>query len=277
MGVGIADIINRNIPNVEARVEVTGGGLENPKLVGSGESDLGFTNYFAYLAYNGLKPYDRKYPDIRLLFAGVAPGAYQIVVNAASGISSFADLKGKRVAVGPQGGGAITQFPQILEFYGLTFNDIKPSYMSYEEGVLALTDGRVDAALVSAPVPSPAITELSASRNFKFAIISMSEAIRKAFLQKYPYFTSVDIAPEVYGLPEIVRTVGTVNMVIVNAKLDENLVYEITKNIFDNLDVLKRAHPSASSLSLQSAVSVQFIPFHPGAERFFRERGVLGK
>jgi TRAP transporter TAXI family solute receptor len=275
IGVGIAEIVNRCVPDVEMKVEVTGGGLENPKLVGTGEADLGFTNHFAYMAYHGEPPYDRKYSDLRLLFAGVSPGAYQIVVRADSGIRSLSDLKGKRVAMGPQGGGAIVQFPLMLEFHNLTMNDFRASYMSYDEGILALTDGRVDAALVAAPVPSPAITSLAASKRVDFRIITWSPQVRDAFLQKYPYFAAVDIPGSVYGLPDVTHTVGTVNVVIANAKLSEDLVYKITKSIFDNLATLQQSHPSATSIDLASAVSVRLIPFHPGAERYYKERGVL--
>ena len=275
IGAGIADIINKNIANVECKVEVTGGGLENPKLVGTGEADLGFSNHNAYFAYMGQEPYDRKYADVRLLFAGVAPGAYQIVVAADSGIVSIADLKGKRVALGPQGGGAVNQFPDMLKAHGLTMADLKPSFMSYEEGVLALSDGRLDAALISAPIPSPAIVELAASKRFKFNLITWSDSLREEFLKEYGYYTAVDIPKEVYGLTNKTLTVGTVNLVMVNAKLDEDLVYEITKAIFENLDVLHGAHPSASSITLESAVGLRSIPFHPGAERYYREKGLI--
>jgi TRAP transporter TAXI family solute receptor len=275
IGAGIADIINKHIPDVECKVEVTGGGLENPKLVGTGEADLGFSNHNAYFAYMGEEPYDRKYEDVRLLFAGVAPGAYQIVVAADSGIVSIRDLKGKRIALGPQGGGAVNQFPEMLAHYGLTLADLKPSFMSYEEGILALSDGRLDAALVSALVPSPAIVELAASTRFQFNLVTWSEEERSAFLDKHGYYAAVDIPGEVYGLPHSTLTVGTVNLVMVNAKLDEDLVYEITKAIFENLDVLYESHPSASSITLESAVGLRSIPFHPGAERYYRDKGLI--
>lgn len=275
IGAGIADIINKHIPDVECKVEVTGGGLENPKLVGTGEADLGFSNHNAYFAYMGEEPYDRKYEDVRLLFAGVAPGAYQIVVAADSGIVSIRDLKGKRIALGPQGGGAVNQFPEMLEIYGLTMADLKPSFMSYEEGILALSDGRLDAALISAPVPSPAIVELAASKRFEFNLLTWEDSVRDAFLEKYRYYTAVNIPEEVYGLPNVIQTVGTVNLVMVNAKLDEDLVYEITKAIFENLDMLHESHPSAVSITPESAVSLRSIPFHPGAERYYREKGLI--
>ncbi len=108
IGVGFAEIFRTKVPGIEAKVEVTGGATENPKLVGAGDSDMGFTN--ANLAYNaytgtGIFARSRKYDKLRLMFAGVAPGTLHIVTLANSGIKSFPDLKGKKVAVGPQGGG----------------------------------------------------------------------------------------------------------------------------------------------------------------------------
>jgi len=149
IGVGFSEAIKAKVPGVEAKVEVTGGATENPKLVGSGDSDIGFTNAnLAYNAYTGTGIFkEKKYDKLRLLFGGVAPGTLHIVTLAASKVKTYADLKGKKVAVGPQGGGGLSMLPDILGIYNLTMNDFSASYMSFDEGVQAVIDKHVDAAV----------------------------------------------------------------------------------------------------------------------------------
>lgn len=275
IGVGFAEIFKTKVPSVEAKVEVTGGATENPKLVGSGESDIGFTNAnLAYNAYTGTGIYKgKKYDKLRLLFGGVAPGTFHIVTLANSKVKSFPDLKGKKVAVGPQGGGGLSMLPDILGIYNLTMNDFTASYLSFDEGVQAVIDKHVDAALVQAPHPAPAIKNIQGS-GVKFRLLEMTDAERDKLVQKFPYYNKVDLPANVYGLPTVSKLVGSTNVVVVNADLSTDLVYQITKAIFENVDQLHKVHPSAASISVKNAVS-NIIPLHPGAEKYFKEVGAI--
>lgn len=275
IGVGMAEVIKKYVPNVDANVVVTGGGAENPKLVGEGENDLGISNSnYIFDAYNGQGGYSKKYTDLRLLFSGVAPGAFQAVVKADSPIKSLGDLRGKRVAVGPQGGGSAPNLAKALEFYGLKLEDVKPSYMGYDDGFTALQNGQVDVALNTAPLPTSGVKSLAAS-NFKFRLLSMESDKLQALLKKYPYYNPITIPKDMYSLEGDVQIFGTTNMAIVSARLSDDLVYQITKAIFEHLDVVAQAHPSAKSLSLKKAVESPPIPIHPGAEKYYREAGAL--
>ncbi len=275
IGVGFAEIFKAKVPSIEAKVEVTGGATENPKLVGSGESDIGFTNAnLAYNAYTGTGIYKgKKYEKLRLLFGGVAPGTFHIVTLANSNVKTFPDLKGKKVAVGPQGGGGLSMLPDILGIYNLTMNDFTASYMSFDEGVQAVIDKHVDAALVQAPHPAPAVKNIQGS-GVKFRLLEMTDAERDKLIQKYPYYNKVDLPASVYGLPGVSKLVGSTNVVVVNADLSADLVYQMTKAIFESVDQLHKVHPSATSISVKNAVS-NVIPMHPGAAKYFKEVGAL--
>ncbi|KJS88368.1 MAG: hypothetical protein JM58_00940 [Peptococcaceae bacterium BICA1-8] len=275
IGVGMSELFNGKVPGVEAKVEVTGGATENPKLVGSGESDIGFTNAsLAFDAFSGTGLFkDNKYDKLRIMFSGVAPGTFHVAVKADSNINTYADLKGKKVAVGPQGGGALTILPNILELFDMKMEDISPSYMSFDEGVQALTDGHVTAAIVQAPHPAPAIKTLEGTK-IPFKFIELSEQQRTELLKKYPYYNKVKISKETYGLSADALTIGSTNVVVINADLDEELVYQMTKTIFENLEAIQKVHPSAKSITLEDAVS-DLIPMHKGAERYYKEKGVL--
>ena len=275
IGVGFSEAIKAKVPGVEAKVEVTGGATENPKLVGSGDSDIGFTNAnLAYNAYTGTGIFkEKKYDKLRLLFGGVAPGTLHIVTLAASKVKTYADLKGRKVAVGPQGGGGLSMLPDILGIYNLTMNDFSASYMSFDEGVQAVIDRHVDAALVQAPHPAPAVKNIQAS-GVKFILLEMADAERDQLVQKFPYYNKVDLPSNVYNLPAVSKLVGSTNVVVVNADLSADLVYQITKAIFESVDQLRKVHPSAASISVKNAVS-NVIPLHPGAARYFKEVGAI--
>jgi len=275
IGVGMSEIFKDKIGGIEAKVEVTGGATENPKLVGSGESDMGFTNAnLAYQAYKGEGIFEKaKYDKLRLMFAGVAPGTLHIVAKSGSGITRIPDLKGKKVAVGPQGGGGLGMLPHIFEQFGMTMDDISPFYMSYDEGIEALVDGHVDVATAQAPHPAPAIKTLEGTK-VGFNFVEIEDADRSAILKKHPYYNSVDIPAETYGLPAVAKALGSTNVLVINADVDEELVYQMTKAVFENLADLHKVHPSASSISLESAVT-DLIPLHPGAERYYKEAGII--
>jgi uncharacterized protein len=275
IGVGFAEVIKAKVSGVEAKVEVTGGATENPKLVGSGESDIGFTNAnLAYNAYTGTGIFKaKKYDKLRLLFGGVAPGTLHIVTLATSSVKTYADFKGKKVAVGPQGGGGLSMLPDILGIYGLTMNDFSASYMSFDEGVQAVIDKHLDAALVQAPHPAPAVKNIQGS-GIKFRLLEMTDAERDQLIQKFPYYNKVDLPASVYNLPAASKLVGSTNVVVVNADLSTDLIYQITKAIFENVDQVRKVHPSAASISLKNAVS-NLIPLHPGAAKYFKEVGAI--
>lgn len=276
IGAGIAEVIKQSVEGVQARVQTTGGGVENVKLVNDGKAEIGITiSYLAYNGYNGLDPYKSKMSNIRTLFSGLSTGVLQIVVPANSPIKSIADLKGKKVAVGPAGGGALTVLNDIFQEYGFKFSDITPSYVSYDEGVTMMTDRHVDAAVVYAAVPTPAIMTL-ASGTHPFRMLELEEQKINSLLAKYPYYTAEVIPKGVYNTPTDIRTVGTPNIVIVNSSLSEDLVYKITKAIFEpnNLEKIRSSHPSAKGLKLEQAALAP-VPLHKGAEKFYREKGII--
>lgn len=276
IGVGMADVFQKSIANIEPKVEVTGGATENPKLVGAGDSDIGITNAnLAYAAYEGTGIFEgNQYADLRMMFGGVAPGTIHMVVKGDSAIKTYADLKGKKVAVGPQGGGGLSLLPDLFAIYDFGMEDIKANYMSYDEGVQALIDGHVEAAFIQAPHPAPAIKNIQGS-NVAFRLLELEEEERVPFLEKYPYYNPVDIPKDIYGTDHDIKTIGSSNVVVINANIDEELVYQMTKAIFENLEDIYVVHPSAASIKLDTAVN-EMIPMHPGAMRYFKEAGAAG-
>ena len=274
IGIAISEIISKNL-GINSSAQVTGGAVENVTLVQNGEIDIAITQSpMAYAGFNGLSPYEQKNGNIAALFNGLSKGVFHIVVSESSGINSVDDLKGKKVVLGPSGGGAINVITDILSVYGLKLEDLEATYVSYSDGMSMLADNNVDAVIVQAASPAPAIKELAASGK-KFKILSIESDKISELLSKFNYLDVIKLPADMYGTDSEITTVYLTNMMIVRKDLAEDTVYRITKAIFENIDKVKESHPAAKDISLQNATVRLPIPLHPGAEKYFKEKGVL--
>ncbi len=274
VGVGLSEIFTKAIPGLSVSVEVTGGTVENPGLVDIGDCDIGIANSdMAIFAYEGEPPFDRPHENIRGFVNGMSPGVVHYAVLADSDIHTLADLKGKRIAVGPQGNSTSLFLEKVLDMLGISWDDIIPSYLSFSEGMQALTDGKVDMAIASAAPPVAAVQELAASGK-DFRLLEFDDEFKAKFLEKYPYYIEYVIPGETYGLSEDTKTVATENILIINANLSEDFVYELTKAVLENLPTLVASAPTADTITLENAPFTS-IPLHEGAAKYYREKGVL--
>jgi TRAP transporter TAXI family solute receptor len=271
----LAEIINKYVPQTQARVEVTGGTMENPALMQEGELQLGLANAdVAFFAFRGEAPFPAPLSDIRAMFVGLAPGVVQYAVLKNSGIASVRDLAGKRVAVGPQGNSSGLLFLKVLKFYGVDPGKVTRSFVSFADGINELLDGHVDMAVVQAGLPAPGLQEAFAGGR-KIRILSFPEEERDAFLKQYPYYIPVTIPRGTYpAMADEATTFATQNLVLVHAALSPDIVHAVTRAVFEHLPELYAAHPSLRSVTLEAAARAA-IPLHEGALRYFREMAVL--
>lgn len=275
IGVSMAEILTNSF-GIQATAQVTGGALENLQLVQEGTIDLGITmGNSAQAAYEGKGKYEgTPYTNVNGLFSGLSKGFFQVVVLADSPIQTMDDLRGKKVCMGPAGNGAISVAATIWGEYGFTVDDIDATYLSYDDGISQLTDGNCDAVVVQAAVPSAAIQELAASGK-AYRFIPVSEEVGKALCEKYMYFNYEKLASAVYdNNPSDTMTMVITNMVVVRADLDEEVVYNMTKAFFENIETIQNSHKAAKGLNLENAVRSS-IPLHPGAVRYFTEIGAM--
>lgn len=265
IGQEIANLVTKHTENIKMTPEVTGGAVENPRLVDSGEVDLGITNAnLAYFAYNGTEPYDAKL-DISAI-ASLHPSVFHIIVKDNAKIESIKDFKGKKIAVGPAGGGTLPILEILLESEGLSIDDVVPSYLSYADGFSQLSDGNVDIALALSGYPASSVLELTATTKIRF--ISVDDDKLENILSNHPYYSKIIVPKDTYKLEEDAIAIGVRNILIVRNDMSEDVVYEITKAIFDNLDEFQEANANAKQIDLESAQDVP-IPLHPGAQRYF--------
>lgn len=272
LGGGMADHITKNA-GVTVTAQATGASAENIRLLRDKKADIAFTqNDIAEYAAAGTNMFqqDGKIDSFQALGA-LYDETIQIVVSADSNIKSVADLKGKRVSVGAPGSGTEINAQQILEAYGLTFDDTQLQRLSFADSAKAIQDGKLDAAFQTAGTPTAAITELAATTGVK--IIPIDNDKIDAIIAKYPYYVKTTVPANTYQtVPEEVTTVSVKSMLLIRSDLDEDLVYKVTKAIFDNTD--KLGHAKAKEIKLDSVLSGVSIPIHPGAKKYFDEKGV---
>jgi hypothetical protein len=237
------------------------------------KADIAFTqNDIAEYAAKGTNMFEKdgKIEAFKALGA-LYDETIQIVVSSDSNIKSVADLKGKRVSVGAPGSGTEVNAQQILEAYGLKFEDTQLQRLSLADSAKAIQDGQLDAAFQTAGTPTAAITELAATKGVKIIPIEADKI--DAIIAKYPFYVKTTVPANTYQtVPEEVTTVSVKSMLVVRADLSEDLVYKITKAIFENTD--KLGHAKAKEIKMDSVLAGVSLPVHPGAKKFFDEKGV---
>jgi TRAP transporter TAXI family solute receptor len=263
--------------NIRVTVESSGGSVANAHDIGTGDADFALLqNDIAYYAFNGIGLDLFKGKPVKGM-AGVFtiyPEVVHVVAARASGIRSIRDLRGKRVALGPEGSGTEQNALQILEVYTLKASDLgKAERMDAGDAVDQLKDGRLDAAFFTTGLGSAAIVDAFVTG--QAVLVPVAGAEGEALRAKYPFYTVEKVAANTYrGQDREVVTPAVRAMLVARRDLPDDLVYRFTRAIFDHLPQFHAAHPAARNLNLPTALSGMPIPLHPGAEKFFRERGV---
>jgi uncharacterized protein len=263
--------------NIRATVESSGGSLANVQLMRAGEADFALLqNDVAYYAFNGitLGPFVGKPVKSMAGVFSVYPEAVHLIATHGSGVKSVSDLKGKRVAFGPQGSATEQNALQVLAVHGVAEGDLAGAVrVSFTAAVDQLKAGAVDAAFFSIAVGAPVIADALASG--KLSLISVGASAIEALVQKYPFYTIDEIPANTYKNQDREVVVPAVMaMLVARSSLPEDLVYQFTKAVFDNLPQFHSAHAAARNLTLQTALVGMALPLHPGAERFFKEKGI---
>ena len=255
-------------------VQTSGGSKANILDIDAGNVDMAIVqNDVMDYAYNGTSLFKNE-GAIKTFstLGGVYAEVCQIVARADSGIKTVADLKGKKVSVGDSGSGVEFNAQQILGAYDITFEDIDKQNLSFAASASSLQDGKIDAFFCTAGAPTSSITELATSKDI---ILLEIDAEHLAKLQKdYGFYAAYTIPANTYkGLDKDVTTIAVKATFIVSNDLDEATVYNLTKIIYENKD--NYTHEKAAEMSLEYAVENISVPFHPGAEKYFKEVGAI--
>jgi TRAP transporter TAXI family solute receptor len=256
-------------------IQSTGASKANIQLIAADEVELAIVqNDVMDYAYRGVDLFNgemiKDFTTMAALYAEVC----QVVANPAAGITSVADLKGKNVSVGDAGSGTEFNAWQILEAYGVSFDDINKQNLSFGASADALRDNKIDAFFCVAGAPTTAIVDLAIGKDI--IVLDIDDAHVALLRQKYPFYTQFPVPAGSYrGQSGEVKTVAVKATFVVSNKLTEDTVYQLTKTLFESRDEIIGAHAKGSELSTAYAVDGISVPFHPGAEKYFKEIGAL--
>ncbi len=272
----VANVLNSACADsIKLSVESTGASMANVQLVATGECNMAILqNDVMYYAYTGTDLFEGQSPITN--FSAVMtmyPETIQIVAN--KKITSIDQLKGKKVSVGDAGSGVEFNARQILDAYGLSFDDITVNNQGFADSADSLKNGTIDAAFVVAGAPTTAVTELAST--YDFNILGVDDEHAAKLMDKYAFYTQITIPAGTYGpVKEDVQTVSVMATYIANNDLSEDAVYAFVKGIFDNQAEIAKNHDKGNLITLETAVSgVSEVPWHPGAVKYYKEQGVM--
>ena len=274
VGNAIATTVDANKGDLGWRVgsKETKGTQENIRNLESGSLQFAMANAaISYFASRGEGDWKTKH-DIRAV-ATVAPNVGVFLTTESTGIKSIADLKDKRVVLGPAGAGFEYFLKPLLEAHGIKYEDMTVLNGNYLAASDMIADGKADAAFMGGAIPIPAATQLCSSQDVVFIKFDDS-AIEK--LKEYPFYYSVPIPADKYSdLPEDMMGINVGNMQLLShANVSEDIVYNFTKVMYDNRDAIAKQHPAGKALNPKNIIRNTGTPFHPGAIKFYKEAGI---
>jgi TRAP transporter TAXI family solute receptor len=279
LGGGMANVLSKSVPGLSATAEVTGGSVDNLKLLGSGKSEVGFSMVDAsWDAFNGTDKFKDNKVNVRTLMV-LYPNKVQVVALDGSGINKLTDLKGKRVSTGAPGSGVEIVALRMLEAVGLDAKkDLKQERLSVAESANAIKDRKLDAFFWVGGVPTAAITDLAATPGIKIRLIDHAEAA-DAMNKKYGplYAKGVIPAGSYSGQDKPNAEIDIWNILVASDKMSDKLAYDIVKTLFEKKADLVAVHQEAQNIDLKNQSIGSPIPFHPGAKKYLEEKGIAVK
>ena len=275
VGSALAEVINETGVDFGYSVtaEATSGSQENIRRLATGELDFSLSNAaITYFAVRGVEGWDRAYP-VRSVMT-LAPNVALFVAQAASGISTLDDLRGKRVTVGPAGAGFEYFVEPLLAAHGITYDDFSPLNATQQAAVDMLTDGSADATFLGGAVPTASITQAAASMAITF--IPFGDDEKRRLVDEYPFFRPASIPANTYrGQTEAFEGLDVGSMhVITAADAPDDLVYNVAKLLYENRQLVVEKHAAGRAINPNNVVRDTGAEFHPGAIRFYEEIGI---
>jgi len=277
LGGGMAAMLSKYVPGIQATAEVTGGSVANLQLIGTGKPYLGMTMADAGLdALKGQDKFTGKPVPIRTLMI-MYPNRMHVVTIEGTGVNTMKDLKGKRVSTGSGGSATEVMAFRVIEAAGLDKDrDMKRERLGVAESVNAIKDRKIDAFFWVGGLPTAAITDLANTPGVKLKLVDHADLVA-AMNKKYGNLYVQDVIPkDVYrGMEHDNKQATVMNLLVAHQNMDEKTAYDIVKAVFEHRDDLIRVHKEAENIKLENQKAAATpIPFHPGALKYYREKGI---
>ena len=275
VGGGIAKVVSK-ASDIQVTAETGNGSVANVNLLAKKEIEGGFVQSdIAFWAYNGKMMFKEPVKNLRVI-AALYPEHVQVLLAGESGIKTIADFKGKRIGVGAPGSGVEADVQAIFQVAGLTYKDIEANFLDFATTTNRFKDKQLDAAFVVAGYPTASIMDLAASRDF--SMLSFDDAFMKKLIAEHPYFKPDVIPANTYSrITTDVVTPSVMALLVTHADVPDELVYKFTKAMFDNLPEIQAVHAKGKEITLKTALDGATIPVHPGAAKYYAEKGIAVK
>lgn len=271
LGAAMAKIWNDNIDGIKASAQSTGGTVNNIQLMGSGEADAAFMDGLYYYAYLGKGKYEGNPQEYIRALVPLYPEPIQLMVAKGSDIKSLADFKGKRVSIGAVASGTEVTARQLLKAAGIDpDNDIQAENLGVGDTAKAFSDNRIDAAIMVGSIGMAGVVEATTLGVVEF--IDVPDEIRDKVIEETPYWVPFTIPANTYkGQEKDVKTYASWNIVAVHKDLDPDLVYQMTKQLFDHKEDLLAVRAKMTTMSEENTKYI-LIPMHEGAQKYYDEQ-----
>ena len=269
----VSQVLTEKIEDLSFDVQSTGASKANIYLIADGEADIAIVqNDVMYYAANGTDLFNGEKVTGFSAMAGCYAEVVQIVCN--SDITTIEELSGMRVSVGDVGSGCEFNAYQILDAYGITKDNIDVHNLSFGDSATALKDDKIDAFFCVAGAPTTAVVELATTNSIN--LLEVDDTHAAILMEKYPFYTQYSVPADTYkSVTKDVVTVAVVATYIVSDKLSNDLVYNMTKALFENAQQLADAHPKGGELDPAYSLDSISVKVHPGAEKYYKELGLL--
>lgn len=261
---------------IQCTAETGNASVANINLVATEGIEIAFVqNDITYWAYNGELMFEGKpLKNIRAV-ASLYPEHIQAVVTRESGIKTIDDLKGKRVGVGAPGSGVEGDVQAIFKVAGLTYNDLsKADFLDFAATTSRFKDNQIDAGFVVAGYPTASIMDLTTTKDV--TLINFDEEMLATLQKEYPFFVPSSVPANTYsGITEEIKTPAVMAILVTNDSVPDEMVYDFLTAMYGNLDDIANVHAKGKEITLEGALDGLTCPLHPGAEKFFKEKGIL--
>lgn len=265
---------NKSDGSISVTAQATGASGENMRLVQAGDVDFAIVqNDVADAAFSGTAPFKEKLGKVRAL-GRLYPEYLHVVASKDSGIKSLEDFKGKKISVGARGSGNEVNCRQIFDFYGLDYKNLEPIFLPYGETADQFKDRNLDGFVFTIGTPNPAIQDITTTQDVVFVPLEGQKA--DEVVAKFPYLVKDAIPAGTYkGQGNAVPTLSVQAILVANEDMPEDVAYNLTRLLYENSDAVAKAHNKGAEIKLENAADGVTIPFHPGAEKYLKEKGII--
>jgi TRAP transporter TAXI family solute receptor len=274
-GAGIANLLTNKL-KVSGTAQSTTASVDNMKLIRDKKADLALT--LPDVAYDAIKGQGRfappETPAKAKTLAVMYTNFFHLITKDGIGINTPADLKGKRVSVGAAGSGTEVKGLRVIEAYGLAKTDLQAQNLAPADSAAALKDGKIDAFFWDGGLPTSAITDLVNTASFKVKFLSHTDAVAKMSAKYGPFYFVATIPKGTYKNEEDIKVAGVANLLVAHDDMEDDLAYQVLKVMFDNKPELETVHVEATNLKLDTAIEGSPLDYHPGAIKFYKDKGV---